>query len=126
MRHPHRTKQVEENFQYPQDMNLETPFQNWPCQMHVHAGQILMFQAGKQCKVCLCTAVSQHISSWHQWDQSSKNQGPGFHLALQGSKMQLQRLNNIIKGDGWGVEGIGYLLQTIFGIPHDFQGASRV
>ena len=46
-RHPHRTKQVEENFQYPQDMLLETPFLNLRYQMHVHAGQILMFQAGK-------------------------------------------------------------------------------
>ena len=46
-RHPHKTKQLTENFQYPQDMNLEISFLNWPSQRRGHAGVILMFQDGK-------------------------------------------------------------------------------
>ena len=102
-RHQHETKQVEENFQYPQDMNLEISSRNWPCQRRGHAVVILMFQDGMQCKVCLCIATSQQISSWLQWGQSSKNQEPAFHLALQ---RQRDAGSDIIRRMG-GVKGCG-------------------
>ncbi len=114
-KHLHKIMPPEGSLHRPQDTHSETPCLNWLGQRPEHPVHDddpdvrLILQAGMLCSIFHSTATLLPFSSWHQSDQTSKNQGPVCHPSLQ------DKSNNLVGNFAIQQQQQSYPRLTIFG-----------